>query len=115
VGITTYDPGVDGYVDAPATNPTTSVDLQGDGYGSLFIWGPATLYAVGNEGYVWPYPTEADRYVQKVWDPLTGDWEKWETVGYADYSGQEYPFGQTQYAGTSQYRVIEIFHTRNVI
>lgn len=68
-------------------------------------------------GYTWPYPQEADRYIQKVWDPAVGGsgaWVVWESYGYADASGIGYPHGQTQYAGTSGYRVIGIFHNRSV-
>ena len=115
MGVTTYDPGVDGYADAPATNQVQGVDLQGDGYGSLFIWGPVSPYAPGNAGYAWPYPTEADRYMQKVYDPVVVAWVEWETVGFADVSGTQYPYGQAQYAGTSGYRVVSIFHTRNTV
>jgi len=91
-------------------------DAQGlDGYNPMYYF-RSVQYSFGATGYTWPYPQDADRYVQKVWDPAVGggEWVSWPSYGFADVSGTQYPHGQGQYAGTTGYRTVGIFHERNV-
>jgi hypothetical protein len=80
---------------------------------SLSTWYRPTAGSpyVGESLLVSPYPPPPDLFVNKVWDPIDGDYVRWETA-YRDTQGAEYPGSSAWSAVAASYCIESITFRR---